>query len=265
MVKPMLLVDTGITYEEANIQRWLLTKDTCPVTHKTLTSKQLKPNYAIQGLIAEWAQANKITLPPAPVCDVPLGVHGPRSGPSMSSAVSSSSNSTSCVQRGGVSTSYTAVTMSTTSSALGGTSYGNTTAAAATNQLPGRGLQAGSFPSASTWSAVSGDEGIKPCAASGRSYLPATSKCVVGIDEEAQVAAFSTSRGRHGGKAGMSGSAAYAMRRGRCGTSKTCWAVAAIVVVAVLGVVIGVAVYVSNQQRLKWRAPFTTGACVVGQ
>jgi hypothetical protein len=249
MVKPVLLVDTGITYEEANIQRWLLTKNTCPVTHEVLTSKQLKPNYAIQGVILEWAQANKVTLPPAPVCEVPLEVGGTRSGRSMTaSAASSSSVNISDIQRSGVS-SYTAVTIGTTSGGCTAMSYGTTTSAGmAPSGTSSTGPKVAARPSA-----VNGDV-QNTRTASARSHYPAgiTSKCVVDGDEE-RVVTKKADGGLYGRNAGIGPSAAgFAMGRRRCATSKTCWAITAIAVVAVLGVVVGVAVYVS-------RPPFPGG------
>jgi hypothetical protein len=57
MVEPMLLVETGQTYEAAAIQKWLASHDTCPVTGGKLSSKQTTRNYALKGAIADWAAA----------------------------------------------------------------------------------------------------------------------------------------------------------------------------------------------------------------
>ena len=66
MVNPVMLTETGQSYESANIQRWLEVHNTCPVTKKQLTSKQMVPNYALKGSIGQWAERKGLHLPSAP-------------------------------------------------------------------------------------------------------------------------------------------------------------------------------------------------------
>lgn len=65
MVQPVMLVETGHTYEAASIHKWLATHDVCPLNGRKLINKQTTPNYALKRLIADWAAAHSITLPPA--------------------------------------------------------------------------------------------------------------------------------------------------------------------------------------------------------
>jgi hypothetical protein len=67
MVDPAVLVETGHSYEAANIRRWLDTHSTCPVTRQQLHSKQLVANISMKKAIADWAGSHGITMPPAPV------------------------------------------------------------------------------------------------------------------------------------------------------------------------------------------------------
>jgi hypothetical protein len=67
MVEPVMLVETGHTYEAAAIHKWLASSGVCPVSNQKLSSKQTAPNYALKGAIADWAAAHNVTLPPAPV------------------------------------------------------------------------------------------------------------------------------------------------------------------------------------------------------
>jgi hypothetical protein len=67
MVQPMLLVDTGHSYEAAHIRRWLDSHNTCPISRKQLASKQLVVNYNLKKAVASWAADHGISLPPAPM------------------------------------------------------------------------------------------------------------------------------------------------------------------------------------------------------
>jgi hypothetical protein len=67
MVKPVILTETGQSYEAANIQRWLEVNSICPVTKKKLISKQMVPNYALMSIIGQWAEGTGVRLPRAPV------------------------------------------------------------------------------------------------------------------------------------------------------------------------------------------------------
>jgi hypothetical protein len=66
MINPVLLVETGDSYEAANITRWLDTHSTCPLTGQQLQSKQLSSNRALKNRIADWAAAHGFVLPAAP-------------------------------------------------------------------------------------------------------------------------------------------------------------------------------------------------------
>ena len=56
---PVLLIETGQTYDRQSIERWFKEgHNTCPSTGKTLTSKQIVPNFAVRGLVDAWRQAH---------------------------------------------------------------------------------------------------------------------------------------------------------------------------------------------------------------
>jgi hypothetical protein len=67
MINPVVLIETGHSYEAANITRWLDTHSTCPMTGLQLHSKQLSSNRALRQLIAGWAATHGIALPAAPM------------------------------------------------------------------------------------------------------------------------------------------------------------------------------------------------------
>lgn len=62
MARPVIIPETGHTFEEANILRWLSTNDTCPVTKRRLTSKLLTPNYGLRDIIEKWAEEHGVAL-----------------------------------------------------------------------------------------------------------------------------------------------------------------------------------------------------------
>jgi hypothetical protein len=66
MVEPLLLVETGQTYEGANIRHWLETHSTCPLTSNQLSCKQLAPNHVLRGIIQQWAAEHGVQLPAVP-------------------------------------------------------------------------------------------------------------------------------------------------------------------------------------------------------
>jgi hypothetical protein len=66
MLEPLLLVETGQSYEGANIRRWLDTHSTCPLTSKKLSCKMLAPNHALRSIIHQWADEHGVQLPAAP-------------------------------------------------------------------------------------------------------------------------------------------------------------------------------------------------------
>jgi hypothetical protein len=53
MINPVLLHETGHSYEAANINRWLDMHNKCPLTGQQLHSKQLSSNRALKNLIAD--------------------------------------------------------------------------------------------------------------------------------------------------------------------------------------------------------------------
>jgi len=68
--------DDGHTYERGNIEHWLASHNTSPVTNAVLPNKTLRPNHALKSIIAEWQERQMaMTLPPpsgyAPVEAVP--------------------------------------------------------------------------------------------------------------------------------------------------------------------------------------------------
>ena len=71
MVNPVIIVETGFSYEEAEIQRWLETNSSCPASGRRISSKRLIPNINLKKGIQEWAAQNKIRLQ-APAPHVPL-------------------------------------------------------------------------------------------------------------------------------------------------------------------------------------------------
>jgi hypothetical protein len=67
MINPVVLIETGHSYEAANIIRWLDMHSTCPMTGLQLHSKQLSSNRVLRHLITGWAAAHGIVLPAAPM------------------------------------------------------------------------------------------------------------------------------------------------------------------------------------------------------
>lgn len=51
---PVILVETGHTYERANIEHWLATHNICPSSNIRVTNKGMVPNWAIKTALAEW-------------------------------------------------------------------------------------------------------------------------------------------------------------------------------------------------------------------
>jgi hypothetical protein len=77
MINPVVLNETGHSYEAANISRWLDMHSKCPLTGQRLHSKQLSTNRALQNIIADWAAAHGIVLPAAPTYTPVLTVIDP--------------------------------------------------------------------------------------------------------------------------------------------------------------------------------------------
>lgn len=66
MVDPVELVGTGRRYDAANIMHWLATHDTCPITRKKLSNKEVTPDRALKKAAEAWAASHGVALPPVP-------------------------------------------------------------------------------------------------------------------------------------------------------------------------------------------------------
>jgi U-box domain len=65
MIDPVC-TDDGYTYERRNIEHWLASHNTSPVTNAVLPNKTLRPNHALKSIITEWHERQRaMTLPPA--------------------------------------------------------------------------------------------------------------------------------------------------------------------------------------------------------
>lgn len=53
MKDPVVVSETGHTYERVAIEKWLVTNNTCPKTNLTLTDKKVTPNHILRTLIEE--------------------------------------------------------------------------------------------------------------------------------------------------------------------------------------------------------------------
>lgn len=59
LVDPVVLVETGQTYDRQSVERWFREgHNSCPLTSKVLTTKQLVPNFIVKGLVDAWRQAH---------------------------------------------------------------------------------------------------------------------------------------------------------------------------------------------------------------
>ena len=87
MRDPVMIAETGQTYERANIEQWLESHNTCPSTGGSLKVHpvQLIPNYSLRQSIDLWAKEQGITLPAAPV-HVPVFAAGSPGASSSSTA-----------------------------------------------------------------------------------------------------------------------------------------------------------------------------------
>nr|XP_043625664.1 protein spotted leaf 11-like [Erigeron canadensis] len=78
LMKRPVIISSGRTYDKSSIETWMLTGNTtCPVTGQILTNMRMIPNYALQSLITDWCQKNRIlppdgdiTIPNPPLTDV---------------------------------------------------------------------------------------------------------------------------------------------------------------------------------------------------
>jgi septal ring factor EnvC (AmiA/AmiB activator) len=60
MVNPVIVAESGHTYEMSAIQRWFASHDTDPMTGGKLTSKMLINNFNLKKIIEEWKRTNEL-------------------------------------------------------------------------------------------------------------------------------------------------------------------------------------------------------------
>ncbi|KAK9816674.1 hypothetical protein WJX72_003557 [[Myrmecia] bisecta] len=74
MQEPVLLVETGQTFERQSIENWFRCgRNTCPMTGKVLVSTQLVPNYVVKSLIRSWAEKHGLPMADSPAAGIPAG------------------------------------------------------------------------------------------------------------------------------------------------------------------------------------------------
>ena len=56
-------LETGQSFERAEIERWLEDHNTCPLTNVVLRSKELTPNHALRALIYEYEEKHCKVIP----------------------------------------------------------------------------------------------------------------------------------------------------------------------------------------------------------
>ena len=56
MIDPVMLFETGQTYERASIEKWLATHDTDPLTGVALADKTLRSNVALRCMCRKAAE-----------------------------------------------------------------------------------------------------------------------------------------------------------------------------------------------------------------
>lgn len=59
MENPVILVDSGQTYEKESITQWLQSNKVDPITKIPISNMQLVPNYSLKRAITEWKEKNK--------------------------------------------------------------------------------------------------------------------------------------------------------------------------------------------------------------
>ena len=78
MTDPVILVESGHTFERAEIAAWLARNDTCPLSKQRLATKELKPNHALRGQLSDLGlslaplPAAGVTAPVAPAPPAPV-------------------------------------------------------------------------------------------------------------------------------------------------------------------------------------------------
>jgi hypothetical protein len=66
MVDPVIVTETGHTYERSAIEQWLRTHNTDPNTNVQLRSNNLIPNHSLRSSIQEFSANNGTGLSPSP-------------------------------------------------------------------------------------------------------------------------------------------------------------------------------------------------------
>lgn len=62
IMRDPVIIESGITYERAEIQRWFdAGHNTCPVTCQVLPNKAMWPNIAVRSSIARWRDQHQVT------------------------------------------------------------------------------------------------------------------------------------------------------------------------------------------------------------
>lgn len=87
MEDPVMLVETGQTYDRLSIEDWFARGyNTCPLTGQTMSNKMLVPNFAVKRMIGDWVDLN---CPGASVVDVRSMLNSALAATETNSAVSS--------------------------------------------------------------------------------------------------------------------------------------------------------------------------------
>ena len=60
MKNPVIVVESGQTYDKESIMTWLAKHETDPLTSKKITNMQFAKNYAIKRQVEEWVTKHKI-------------------------------------------------------------------------------------------------------------------------------------------------------------------------------------------------------------
>lgn len=60
LIDPVVLVETGQTYERAMIKKWLRTHDSDPISNQQLKTKRIVPNVALRHTIEDWLHQNSV-------------------------------------------------------------------------------------------------------------------------------------------------------------------------------------------------------------
>lgn len=77
MVDPVIVAETGQTYERATIESWLFTNCTDPITNVRLRSKKLVANIAIRNMVRSWQAQHPEEQAQAAAAAMPMAQHRP--------------------------------------------------------------------------------------------------------------------------------------------------------------------------------------------